>query len=154
MELTKEFVGVSSDGYRSTQYALGDNAGALTLAGDILNEIYSVYSGYSWFVQVKGGVLFIRELSFPASYGMARRLKESDFSASNLKHDVIMSAGEWLERARLRRGVAIQGEEALYVEGVPNRYQPHQQLPDDVKLVMPGETEVRESPRPQVISAN
>lgn len=123
MEHIKEYVGISSDGQVTGQVALGDSEPALTLAGDILDYVYQAYSGYRWFVQVKSGVIFIRELSFPNNWGMVRKLRETDFSASNLKHDVVMSAGEWLERARLKRGLAT-GEATKRVDGVPEKYQP------------------------------
>ena len=151
MELMHEFVGVASDNSRTTQYALGDNANALTLAKDILADVFDAYSGYNWFVQVKGGVIFIRELTFPKSWGMARKLGVSDFSRTNLKHDVVMSAGEWLERCKLRRGLANQGEEATWADGVPEKDQPVSH-PIDATIVMPnGVTPLRTEPRPQVM---
>ena len=146
MELMHEFVGVASDGSRTTQYALGDNASALTMACEVLRDVFDAYSGYNWFIQVKSGVIFIRENSFPSEWGMVRKIGITDFSATNLKHDVVMSAGEWLERAHLRRGLAEQGLEAKWVEGVPKP------KTANMKIVMPdGTTPIRETPRPQAV---
>lgn len=125
MELRNEMVWADDNGLKTTQFALGDGPASLKLAEDLVNDICQTYGGYNWFVQVKGGVVFIREMSFPEEWGMARKLRESDFSASNLKHDVKMSVGEWLERARLKRGRRSDELTAPYrVDGVPEKDQP------------------------------
>ena len=149
MEYRKDYVSVSASGLRLSQYALGDNEPALSLACSILNDIYQAYSENRWFVQVKGGVIFIRELSFPSNWGMVRKLKDTDFSASNLKHDVMLSAGEWLEKANMARGSKNGGEDFGRVEGVLERWQP-------VPLVKPESVtdldDLRTTIRPQALN--
>ena len=44
-----------------------------------------------------------------------------------MKREIIMKAGEWLERAGLVRGRA-NGDEIQRVEGVPEKYQPNQKI--------------------------
>ena len=50
-----------------------------------------------------------------------------DWSASYMKREIIMKAGEWLERANLQRG-RWNGDEIQKVEGVPEKYQPNQKI--------------------------
>lgn len=126
MELAKELFWADDNGLKTTQFAFGDNAASLKLAEDLLNEICQKYGGYNWRVGVKGGVVMAQEMSFPPQWWMVRRLQESDFSASNLKADVLRSAGEWLERANLQRKRLSQELVAPYrVEGVPEKEQPN-----------------------------
>lgn len=123
--MEEEFVWADDNNLKTTQFAAGENLPALNLAKDLLNEICQQYGGYNWKVDVKGGVVFIQEMSFPQNWGMVRRLKESDFSASNLKKDVLMSAGEWLERASLqRKRLQFELTSPYRAEGVPERDQP------------------------------
>lgn len=122
---TVELVWSDDNGLKTTQFIEGDNPAAERLAGDLLNEICQKYGGYNWRVKVTGGVVFISEMSFPSQWGMLRKLKESDFSASNLKADVLRSTGEWLERANLQRKRLKYELTAPYrVEGVPEKDQP------------------------------
>lgn len=126
MELMNELIWVDDNGLKTTQFAVGDNPSALKLAEDLLSDICQKYGGYNWRVTVKGGVVFISEMSFPKEWGMLRKLKESDFSASNLKADVLRSTGEWLERAGLqRKRLQFELMTPYRVEGVPEKDQPN-----------------------------
>lgn len=125
MEIAKDLVWADDNGLKTSQFAFGDNPASLKLAEDLLNEICQKYGGYNWRVGVKGGVVMAQEMSFPSQWWMVRRLQESDFSASNLKADVLRSAGEWLERANLQRKRLQYELTAPYrVEGVPEKDQP------------------------------
>lgn len=89
----------------------------------ILGALDTAYPGHPWAVRVYDGGFFIRHLDFPANYGMNAKFKDSGYSASALKRDVILKAGEWLERANLKRGRS-NGDTIGHVEGVPEKYQP------------------------------
>ena len=130
------------------QRVLGDNPVSFNLAKDILDAIYQKYDGYSWFIQVKGGYVFIRETNFPSAWGMGRRLTEIDFSSSNLKKKVVESAGEWLEQARLRRGSAEKDFGPYRVEGIPESDQPLEERP---RIIVDPSIPLREEVRPQVL---
>ena len=91
-------------------------------ANMILEVLTFAYPNHPWAVRVYDGGFFIRHLDFPSEWGMNCKHKDV-YSASNLKRQIIMLAGEWLERANLRRGwgdlTPIER-----VEGVPEKDQP------------------------------
>ena len=96
-------------------------------AEQILGALTLAYSGHPWAVRVYDGGFFIRHLDFPANWGMNCKAAKVDWSASYMKREIIMKAGEWLERANLTRGRA-NGDEIQRVEGVPEQYQPNQKI--------------------------
>src|SRR5688572_9610885 len=110
----EEEVIIASDGATKAQE---DEANA------ILEAITTAYPNHPWAVRVYDGGFFIRHLDFPSNWGMNCRNHTRLYSASALKRECIRMAGEWLERANLKRGV---GDETpiLRVEGVPERWQP------------------------------
>ena len=128
-------------------------------AKEILNALSVAYPGHPWGVRVygddKGGGFFIRHLDFPSNWGMNCRHRTKMYSASSLKREVIMMAGEWLERANLKRGANRNEDEIGRVEGVPEKYQPY---PDpasrpDIRfeaVIAAAERNLRDEPRPQV----
>ena len=125
MSLHEELIWSDDNQLKTTQFVYGDSPASLTLAKDLLNDICQKYGGYNWNVSVGGGVVFVREMSFPKNWGMNHRLCETDFSSSNLKTTVVRSAGEWLERASLeRRRRKDELTKPYRVEGVPEKDQP------------------------------
>ena len=107
-------------------------------AEGIVEVLTLAYPGHPWAVRVYDGGFFIRHLAFPTNWGMNYRGSASTYSASAMKRQVIIMAGEWLERAGLARGRYDADQDDYRVEGVPEKDQPGQTLPDDVKLVMDG----------------
>ena len=93
-------------------------------AQQILEVLTLCYPGYPWGVRVYDGGFFIRNLDFPKNWGMNQPKADKYGSASEMKKDVIMKAGEWLERANLKRGRA-NGDEIQHLEGAPAHHQPH-----------------------------
>lgn len=83
-----------------------------------------VYPGYSVIVRChENGGFFLRDPRFNrGAWGIGNpRPKYSTWS--ELKHDVVMRWGEWLERANEKRGVREPGQELGYVEGIPDKDQ-------------------------------
>lgn len=124
-------------------------------ANMILEALTIAYPSHPWGVRVYEGGFFIRHLDFPSNWGMSCKYKSFGYSASALKRDIIMKAGEWLERAGLSRGRSDDSE-ILRVEGVPERFQPPKaKAPAPfVHLVASDGTPLRTAPRPQVLSGN
>ena len=92
-------------------------------AEGIIAVLTMAYPNYPWAVRVYDGGFFIRNLDFPENFGMNCKYKNFGYSASAMKREIVMMAGEWLERAHLRRGV--NNEDAIEVlEGIPDKYQP------------------------------
>ncbi len=114
----------------------------------ILDALTVAYPGYPWGVRVYDGGAFIRHLDFPSNWGMNVKLRKS-YSASQLKREVILMAGEWLERANLKRGRA-NDDEIGRVEGVPEKFQPPSEKdPVPVLIAADGATPLRDVVRPQ-----
>ena len=77
------------------------------------------------------GGFFIRHLAFEGNYGMNCRYSVFSHDAAVMKREIIMMAGEWLERAGMLRGRYDDEQAAGHVEGMAKpKYA-------DVKLVMP-----------------
>jgi hypothetical protein len=123
----------------------GTNEAQAGEAKMVLETLCACYPGYCWSVRVDFDGIFIRELSFPSTWGMALRLREVDHDAAVLKRRVVMLAGEWLERANLRRGMKRDGEDLYRVEGVPELAQPLEFRLPNVKIAeeLPVRTEIR-----------
>jgi hypothetical protein len=79
------------------------------------------YPGHSWYVVVGGGVLQIKNLSFSSRWSMVRKLKNIQHDAMVRKREIIRAAGEFLERANLKRGKREMGQNVTQVEGIPQR---------------------------------
>jgi hypothetical protein len=104
-------------------YSEGATKAQESEANGILEALTIAYPGHPWAVRVYDGGFFIRHLDFPKNWGMSCKYRKFGYSASALKREVIMKAGEWLERADLARG-ASTGKQIIHVEGVPTRFQP------------------------------
>ena len=116
-------------------YAEGETKAMQDDARSILGSLDVAYPGHPWAVRVYDGGFFIYNLDFPYNWGM--NCKKKYATASELKRDVIMNAGEWLERANLRRGAHRHGEQVARLEGIPERFQPVQeQKPIDIHALV------------------
>jgi hypothetical protein len=92
-------------------------------AHTVLEILCAAYPGHPWAVRVEGGCVFIRHLELGNNWGMNAKFKDLAHDAAVFKKEVIMKAGEFLERAGLVRGRA-NGDEIVHVEGLPDKYQP------------------------------
>ena len=106
-----------------TQAIEFDNALGKAKAKETLEILMEEYPGYSWKVDVKGGVCFIRliDLRLRGNWGMNIKLKTIDHDAAVFKRKVKYVAGEFLERAGLVRGIK-DGTKITKVDGVPERH--------------------------------
>ena len=100
----------------SFYYAEGDTPAADAVAKNVLETLHQHYPAHPWAVYVRQGTLFIKHLAYPKSWGMAKQLGAVDFDATVLANGVKMMAGEFLERAALRRG-EYHGEQIATLEG-------------------------------------
>lgn len=100
-------------------YFEGDTAAQQSEAKSIHEVLSFAYPGHPWAVRVTRGGFFIRHLAFPSSWGMACRASEVSHDAAVMKRTIIRLAGEWLERANMRRGRYDDLQDAGPVEGVP-----------------------------------
>lgn len=96
--------------------------GGIDTATQVLLDLCTAYPSYNWHVVEQDGLLVIKELGLSAlfgPYGMALRNYKT-YSAAQLKHDVIMMAGEFLERAGLPR--SLYDGEVPELEGADKRF--------------------------------
>lgn len=138
-------------------YAEGDTPELEAEAQWILFSVLAkFYPGHPWSVRAYSGGFFIRHLGFPANWGMNCPDQRKLYSASAYQKLVVIMAGEWLERAGLKRGRYDSDQEIEHLEGAPASVQPHRPLPDDVNLILPENynpevPKVRDVPRPQAL---
>ena len=118
-------------------------------AQSILEALDAAYPNHPWGVRVYPGGFFIRHLDLPANYGM--NCKGTYASSSLMKRDVILMAGEFLERAGIPRGRWDEDNQIQRVEGIPERFQPASQKPPVAAVVDTRNYEpLRTEARPQV----
>lgn len=139
-------------------YEEGSTALQRAEAKAILEALEAAYPGHPWGVRVygdeTGGGFFIRHLDFPSNWGMNCTHKAGTFySSSAMKRDVILRAGEYLERANLARA-RWSGESIERLDGVPEKFQPPSQKPalDESHVIVGADGKpLRETPRPQAL---
>lgn len=138
----------------------GKTPAQMSEAEKVLDLLSTVYPGHPWAVRVDDGIIFIRHLQFGSNgWGMNLRTREVEHDAAVLRRQIVMLAGEWLERAGLKRGRYEAPYEDYRVEGVPEKYQPPSlRKPDketpQMEIVVAENKEVREEPRPQALKAD
>ena len=104
-------------------------------ADHVLGVLCAAYPGHPWAVRVDGGIVFIRHLELGNNWGMNTKWRDINHDAGVFKREIIMKAGEFLERAGLVRGRA-NGDEIVSVEGIPDKYQPWSRAkPADMAIV-------------------
>ena len=89
----------------------------LSLAKDIAETLHSYYPGHLWAVNVTGGVVQIKNLYISDKYGMVIHYSNIKGDAGHRKKRVINAAGEFLERAYMKRG-AYTGDAVKGVDGI------------------------------------
>jgi len=91
------------------------------LARDIVNTLCQHYPGFGWHVNIKGGGIYIKNLDWSDKWGMWLKTNNVNHDAAVLKRQVVMQAGEFLERAWVKRG-ASDGSVVKSIEGVPQKH--------------------------------
>lgn len=97
-----------------------DEARDETMAGEVARVLCEAYPGHPWHVRIGGGVIAIKHMKLSGKWAMIRKYARVTFDAKVLKHEIVMAAGEFLERAGLVRGLAT-GERPKAVEGIPQK---------------------------------
>ena len=118
-------------------------------AEDIINILTMAYPGHPWAVRVYDGGFFIRHLAFEGNYGMNCKFSQVGHDAAVMRRQIIHYAGEWLERAGIKRGRYDGDQEIGLVEGVPA---PKIAAAKDV-VIQTSTEPLRETPRPQVLNS-
>jgi|SRR3990167_1179013 len=135
-------------------YSEGATSSQEDEANIILSVLCDVYPGHPWAVRVYEGGVHIRHLrpdGRMSGYGMNVKFKDVSHDWAVMKREIILMAGEWLERSGIARARFDGDQEFGRVEGVPEKYQPGQKLPDDVNIVFSKPDVPRETLRPLVM---
>lgn len=93
-----------------------------SLGKEVLSVLDQFYPGHLWHVLIRQGVMQIKNCSWSGKWGMVRKLKDVDYDAVVLKREIIRAAGEFLERANVKRGKRDMTHRVLGVEGIPQRH--------------------------------
>ena len=125
-------------------------------AHQILEALDLAYPGHPWWVHVYDGGFAIKNMAAEVPFGM--RCKGNHASASEMKRDIILKAGELLERMGFARGRYDIEQEIQRVEGIPEKFQP---VPDPERLpkiqfetvIKTKDHNLRTEPRGQVTEA-
>ncbi len=92
------------------------------MAGDIARTLAEAYPGHPWHIRLGGGMLIIKHMKISDKVGIARRYDRLTWDAGRRRKEVVMAAGEFLERAGLTRGRIVEGEVAKMVEGAKDKH--------------------------------
>lgn len=93
-------------------YCFGNTPMEDACAKRAAESLTTTYPNHSWWVECKGGILFIKHFGISAKIGMVRHLKSLDTSAKVFEREIARAAGELLERAGLPRR-DFRGEEVV-----------------------------------------
>ncbi len=91
------------------------------MARDIVNTLSTTYPGHGWFVLIRGGVVQVKNLDWSEGYGMVMHYSQIESDAESRQKQVVRAAGEFLERAAVKRGAKTE-QEVRSVEGLPQKY--------------------------------
>ena len=92
-----------------------------TMAAQMICDLSAAYPGHDWFVRIHGGIVHIKVMSINPNWGMALHYSQIKTDAKERKASLIRSAGEFLERANLRRGRS-ENQVVSKVEGIPSKH--------------------------------
>ena len=89
------------------------------MAGEMVNDLCRAYPGHAWFVLIKGGIVQVKDMDIHPEWGMTLHYSQINGDANERKKSVLRAAGEFLERAHLKRGAKTEAHGA--VEGIPDK---------------------------------
>lgn len=118
-------------------YCDGENEMAQGLAREAAEVLVMAYPNHSWWVECRGGALIIKHFEasgLRGTVGMVRHTSALDHDAKVRKHDIVMKAGEMLERAGLKRG-ANNGDHVTDFEFDDSKMKKHWHVPLIVPVI-------------------
>lgn len=90
-------------------------------AAEVMTILCEAYPGHPWHVRIARGAIIIKNMQFSSRYGMCRHYDRVTFDAGVFKRDIVMAAGEYLERANVTRGAKRDGDLVKHIDGVPDK---------------------------------
>lgn len=98
-----------------------ENDADATMATGCVRDLVDHYPGHDWHVMVKGGILHVKAMNINPNWGMCLHYSQIKSDAQERKRSLLRAAGEFLERANLRRG-RREDETVLHVDGIPDKH--------------------------------
>lgn len=90
------------------------------MAEQMLADLCQAYPGHAWFIVIRGGVIHVKNLDWNDKWGMALHYSMVKADAAERKRELLMKAGEFMERANVLRGA--KGEQTVrHIEGIPDK---------------------------------
>lgn len=90
------------------------------MAMGMVRDLCRQYPGHSWFVVIRGGIVHVKDMDISPDWGMCIHYSDIKDDANDRTRKVLRAAGEFLERARVKRG---EGSKAVTsVEGIDQKY--------------------------------
>jgi len=90
------------------------------MANEIVHTLSTSYPGHGWFVLIKGGVIQVKNLDWSDTWGMVLHYTQVNGDANERKKNVVRAAGEFLERANVKRG-GKTAQLVTAIEGMPDK---------------------------------
>lgn len=90
------------------------------MAMGMVRDLCRQYPGHSWFVVIRGGIVHVKDMDISPDWGMAIHYNDIKGDANDRTRKVLRAAGEFLERARIKRGDDPRTVSA--VEGIEQKY--------------------------------
>lgn len=91
------------------------------MAKEALATLVKHYPGHDWHVMIRGGVMHVKAMNINEHWGMALHYTQIKADAKDRARSIVRSAGEFLERANLKRG-AREDVKATHVDGIPDKH--------------------------------
>jgi hypothetical protein len=91
------------------------------MAQEALRTLVNHYPGHGWFVVIRGGVMHVKDMEINPNWGMCLHYSQIKGDAADRAREIVRAAGEFLERANLKRG-ASEGVHVKHVEGIPDKH--------------------------------
>lgn len=94
-----------------------------SMAMQMVKDLCAAYPGHPWFVTIRGGIVHIKDMDMPPNWGMCLHYSDIKDDAKERQKQVVMAAGEFLERANIARGRRDDDQAVVTsVEGIPSKF--------------------------------
>jgi hypothetical protein len=91
------------------------------MAEQMLADLCKAYPGHAWFVIIRGGIVQVKNMDFNDKWGMVLHYSQLKADAQERKKQLVLRAGEFLERANIARGAKTE-EKVMHIEGIPDKH--------------------------------
>jgi hypothetical protein len=88
------------------------------MAKEAVRTLVAHYPGHDWQVLIRGGVMHVKAQNIHPAWGMCLHYSQIKADANERARSIVRAAGEFLERAHLKRG-QCEGSRVAAVEGIP-----------------------------------